>query len=129
MKHVLLIEDDPQFVEIYKLKLRKLGCEITVAQSVREAKTAITSQMPDVILLDIMLRGSENGFDLLRTIKSKLIDELHVPVIVLTNLPADHEQTAKDLGASEFFIKAQASIEQVVQRITSFLATPTATAA
>lgn len=124
MKRVLLIEDDQQFIEIYKLKLLKLGCEIKTAKSVVEAKSCFFKDLPDVILLDIMLQGKENGFDLLREIKNR-IDEQHIPVIVLTNLPADHEKTAKALGAKEFFIKAQASIELVVNKISAVLAVPT----
>jgi DNA-binding response OmpR family regulator len=123
MKHVLLIEDDPQFVEIYRIKLMKLGCKIYAAKSVVEARKYLRDEMPDIILLDIMLSGSENGFDLLREIKSRL-DETHTPVIVLTNLPEDHEKTAKALGAHDFFIKAQASIEKVMDTITALLKIP-----
>jgi two-component system phosphate regulon response regulator PhoB len=123
MRHVLIIEDDPQFVEIYKLKLLKIGCKIVTAKNVPEAKSQIRAEMPDIILLDIMLSGSENGFDLLREIQVQL-DETHTPVIVLTNLPADHEKTARALGAKEFFIKAQASIDEVMTKITALLAIP-----
>ncbi len=121
MKKVLLIEDDPQFIEIYKLKLLRLGHSVQTARTVPDALALLQRDMPDIVLLDILLEGKEDGFSLLQTMRTKLT-EFHVPVIVLTNLPNDHERTALSLGAQEFYIKAQTSINQVMHRITTLLA-------
>lgn len=121
MKRILLIEDDPQFIEIYKLKLLKLGHSVQTARNVPDALMLLQRDIPDMVLLDILLEGKEDGFCLLQEMKTKL-NEFQVPVIVLTNLPIDHEKTARSLGAREFFIKAQTSINQVMHKITTLLA-------
>lgn len=121
MKKILLIEDDPQFIEIYKLKLLKLGHSVQTAHNVPDALMLLQRDMPDMVLLDILLEGKEDGFCLLQAMKTKL-NEFQIPVIVLTNLPTDHEKTARSLGAREFFIKAQTSINQVMHKITTLLA-------
>lgn len=121
MKQILIVEDDPQFLEIYRLKLLKLGYQIATASNISEAHKALRERVPSVVLLDIMLNDHENGFDLLRQMK-ETFSQAKTQVIVLTNLPADHEKTARALGASRFFVKAQTGIDTVIQTICGLLA-------
>ena len=67
--------------------------------------------------------GKENGFDLLRELQEAA--ELNeTDVIVLTNLPEDHEKTARALGATAFFVKAHSSINQVIEHVSGLLVAP-----
>lgn len=121
MKQILIVEDDPQFLEIYRLKFLRLGYKIITASNISEAHKAVREQIPSVVLLDIMLNDHENGFDFLRQMQEAFA-QAKTSVVVLTNLPADHEKTAKALGACQFFVKAQTGIDTVIQSICGLLA-------
>ena len=70
----------------------------------------------DLILLDIMLPDID-GFDLLETIKN---DEKtkRIPVIIISNLgqPEDIQQ-GKSLGAKDYLVKSDLSLDQVVEKV------------
>lgn len=69
----------------------------------------------DLVLLDIMLPGGMNGFDVLEDLKRNQLTS-SIPVIVLTNLDSERE-TALKIGAADYAVKANTSIEETVQKI------------
>ncbi len=97
MKRILIVEDDAEFQEIYKNKLAEEGFEVSNAYVGKQALEMLKGQKPDVILLDIILPGGMNGFDVLEQIKRN--ENLKsIPVIVLTNLDGE-AKTAMEVGA------------------------------
>lgn len=115
-KFVLLIEDDHHFQTILSTKLSHLGATVTAIDTIEEAESAISQKVPDLILLDIMLPGGKNGFDLLNALP-QLVPQQKIPVIVLTNLTDDESKAAFEMGATSFFIKAETPIQQVLDRV------------
>lgn len=115
MKILLFIEDDTATQKIYLDRLTAEGFTVLIAASGEQGLDYIKQNQPDIILLDILLSGPLDGFDVLQKIKtdSKFKD---IPVIVLTNLD-EREKVAKEFGAIEYLVKTNVSLDDVVSRI------------
>lgn len=113
---VLLAEDDNFVSDIYNLKLQKEGFQVILAQDGREAIKYLETEVPDIIMLDIMMPYAD-GMDVLAAIQK---DEhlKHIPILMLTNL-SDRENIdrAMSMGASDYLIKAHFTPSEVVQKV------------
>ena len=115
MKKVLIIDDDNLIQQIYKDALTSEGFEVVQAFLGKEGLAMAKSERPALIILDAMLPYGMNGFDVLEKLKkdTSLAD---IPVLMLTNLDTE-EKTALSVGASEYIIKANTSIAQVIEKV------------
>jgi len=115
MKKILLVEDDSLTSESYLDQLSSDNFEISFLRSGEEVIAEALSFKPDLMLLDIMLAGKMNGFDVLDELRSK--DELKdLPVIVLTNLD-DQQKTADSYQAAGCYVKAETDFETIRTKI------------
>lgn len=80
-KIILIAEDDVSLVDTYKLALRD-SFELLVAYNGKEALEAVNSQVPDLVLMDIMMPEMD-GIEVLKHIKENSVTE-KVPVILVT---------------------------------------------
>lgn len=119
MAIILIVEDDINLQKIYTEKLKLEGFEVTSTASGKEGLTSVKDKKPDLILLDIMLGGNFNGFDFLELLK-KDESAKKIPVIVLTNLDSE-EKVARDIGASEYLVKANTGIDELVNKVRSYI--------
>jgi len=118
---ILLVEDDLFLRDLYVSKLKKEGFEnILVAGNGEEGFDLISKNIPDLVLLDIIL-PQMSGFDVLE--KTKKEDRLsHIPVILLTNLGQKEDvEKGYKLGADDYIIKANFTPQQVVEKIDKVL--------
>jgi len=118
MKKLLVIEDDLATNKAYSNKFSK-SYEVLSATNGQDGFTKAIQEKPALIVLDIMLPGGLNGFDVLRNLKHNSLTST-IPVIVLTNLE-EQESAAKEAGAVECLIKANTNIEAVGSVITKYL--------
>ena len=114
-KIIVIIEDDSATQKLYKEALSTEGFEVVQYFNGNVVMPKIREDNPNLILLDIMLPGKKNGFDLLEEIKKDPILK-KVPVIMLTNLDSE-EQVAKQIGATDYVVKANISIADLVKKI------------
>ncbi len=121
MQKVLIIEDDNLIQQIYKEALTSEGFEVIQAFLGKEGLSMATSEKPALIILDAMLPYGMNGFDVLEKLK-KDINLADIPVLMLTNLDSE-EKTALSIGASEYIIKANTSISQVIEKVKQHIKT------
>ncbi len=119
MKNILIVEDDTALQKILTEKLTGVGIGVMTASTGQEALTKIKVDQPDLILLDIMLPGGMNGFDVLEQLKANETYK-SIPVIVLTNLDTE-QKTALDIGAIDYIVKPNISIDEVVLKIKNHL--------
>ena len=81
MKKILIIEDETIISFGYRLQLERMGFEVTgTARSSDEAEKLLEVEMPDLIIMDIYLKGEKNGLELAREIQARQM----VPIIFLT---------------------------------------------
>lgn len=119
MKSILIIEDERQQALAYQIKLSK-NYDVEVATTSDEALDKVFKKKYDLIILDIMLPGNENGFDFLKKLKSNPKTQ-STPVMVVTNLDEDTRKTALSLGAIDYVVKSESSLEQLASRVDIFL--------
>lgn len=119
-KNILIIEDDEFFRELITKKLLSGGFTIWgVDDGVEGIKKAKESK-PDLILLDILLPGAD-GFEVLSSLKEDPATS-SVPIVVLSNLSQKEDiEKALKLGASDFLVKSQFLLNEIIDKIQSFL--------
>ncbi len=119
-KTVLLIEDDPFLVGMYKEKLNFEGFNVLVAEDGLQGLSLATSQAIDMILLDILI-PKLSGIDLLARLRQ---DEKgkDIPVIALTNLSGSNdEEKIRSYGVKDYLVKSNYTPGQVVEIIRKYL--------
>ncbi|HMB65949.1 MAG TPA: response regulator [Patescibacteria group bacterium] len=115
---ILIIEDEKPIAKALTLKLKKEGLESQVAANGQEALDLLDKEKYGLLILDLVMPKMD-GFDFLEEIKKKNID---IPIIVSSNLSQDDDiKKAKELGASDFLVKSDTSIADVVQKVKDML--------
>jgi DNA-binding response OmpR family regulator len=116
MKTILFIEDESALQKTFGEILKQEGYEMISALDGETGLRLAKSEKPDLILLDLIL-PKIHGFEVLKKIKEdKEIKD--IPVIVLTNLEKIEDvDKALELGATTYLVKAQYSLEEVVEKI------------
>ncbi len=93
---ILVVDDEPDILEILKEWLVLEGFDVSVAQDHKEFCALAFSVKPDLIILDIML-GRENGVSLYNRLISQGFDH-NIPVIFITGLAHDRPETPATPG-------------------------------
>ena len=111
---VLIAEDEQNIAESLRFILERADCRVRHASDGEQALEQARSDVPDVMILDVML-PSLNGFDVLKTIRAD--DRLNgIAVLVLTAKGQSQDrQTANALGADAFVTKPFANDEIVAE--------------
>jgi len=120
MPKVLIIEDEPFLVEIYREKLEAEGIKTIATDSVVEALNLFQKESPDLILLDILL-PREDGLYFLKRLREEF-PETRVPIIVFSNY--DNQQTREEaflLGVKDYLIKTNYTPEELTSKIREYL--------
>lgn len=113
---VLLVEDDQEFAEMYRLKLEADGYEVKVAADGEEGLAMALDNPPDLIFLDIRMPRL-GGLDMLERLRAEPTTE-SLPVVILSNYGEDElRKRGFDLGALEWLIKANVTPGEVSNRI------------
>jgi CheY-like chemotaxis protein len=110
---IFILEDDSFMSSLLVQKFEAAGATVKTAQSGAGAFEEIKKMMPDVTLLDIMVPGGVDGFEVLRLMRA---DEntRKLPAIMLSNLSEKAEiEKAEKLGAANYMIKATVSIDEI----------------
>ncbi len=79
---IMVVDDSPDLVEIVRLTLEGKGFNVMCAYSGKDLFAGLEKQMPDLILLDIMMPGMD-GFEVLTRLRENL-DTASILVILLT---------------------------------------------
>ncbi len=120
-KKILIVEDDQFLSKMLGKMLEAHGYEAVFAINGKEGLMKASKGEVDLILLDIMLPDID-GFDLLETIKRD--DKIKkIPVIIISNLgQSDDIQQGKKMGAIDYLVKSDLSLEEVVNKVRKYLA-------
>ena len=112
MLHLLIIEDEPAYVDALEVSLTREGHHLDSAVDGKEGLAHFRSDRPDLVLLDLMLPGM-SGLDVLKRIR----DESDVPVIVLSAKDSESDiVTALEMGADDYLTKPY-SVRELLARI------------
>lgn len=81
-RDILLVDDDPDFVEAVKVIVEKAGYDVRVAYDGQEGIDAVKEKMPDLIVLDVMMPVM-NGHEACAKLKGDK-ETAEIPIILLT---------------------------------------------
>jgi DNA-binding response OmpR family regulator len=100
-KRVLIVDDDPDQLQLLKLLLDLQGAQVYLATNAKDALCQFDAQRPDLLLLDIMLPETD-GWQICREIRR----QSDVPIIMLSGIsrPRDEER-ALDYGIQHYMTK------------------------
>ena len=89
-RRVLLVDDDVDFLDIHRIALEGAGYEVAIAHDAPEAMLAATSAPFDVAVLDVIMHGPHDGFELARALRRDPRTR-HTQLIMLTSINAVNE--------------------------------------
>jgi len=118
---ILVVDDDPNVQRLLQYTLKQEGYEVAVASDGAEGFRMWGAEIPDLILLDVMLPKLD-GYQVAQKIRAEEGDTGHVPIIMLT-AEREVEQKVRGLraGADDYLIKPFHPAE-LLARIKSLLA-------
>jgi DNA-binding response OmpR family regulator len=120
-RRVLVVEDDPFLLQIYRQNLEERGFSVMPVESGAQALDILErDQHYEVIILDLLMPEMD-GFTVLEKLSGLGVSK-KIPVIVLTNLSqeSDHKK-ALELGAKDFAIKSELSFDEIVAKVEAAL--------
>ncbi len=82
-KKILIIDDDRDYGEALKIVLENNGFQVRHALNIKDGRTAIEGDAPDLIILDVMMEKHTDGFDLCADLKNDDACRL-IPIIMVT---------------------------------------------
>src|SRR5207237_8775216 len=85
---LLVVEDDPNILELLSASLRFAGFQVATASDGGEAEAAVAEHKPDLIVLDVMLPDLD-GFEVVRRLRT---NGTHTPVVFLTARDATEDK-------------------------------------
>jgi len=102
METVLIVEDDASLRLAMQKALRAAGYKVLVAKAGDEGLEMALSELPDCVLLDVMMPG-KNGFEVLEALRSHDAD---LPVVMITAKGEEEDKVrGLQLGADEYVVK------------------------
>ncbi len=117
---ILVIEDDKFLRELLVRKLASEGFDVENAIDAEAAFAILVQRVPDIILCDIILPGID-GFEILRRVKADP-RTANVPIVILSNLGQKEDlDKAMALGAKDFMVKANFTLDEIVTKVRSVL--------
>ncbi|MGN6416999.1 MAG: response regulator transcription factor [Pseudobacter sp.] len=102
MQKVLIIEDDPDIVELLSIHLLDLGCTLITASNGSDGLTSFSGSSFDLVILDIMLPGI-SGMEVCRKIRQT---DLRTPILMLTARSEEIDKVlGLEIGADDYLTK------------------------
>jgi len=114
---VLVVDDEPNLLEVVTMALRFQGFTVETAGSGREALAAVAKFKPHLMVLDVMLPDME-GFDVAARLGAQ---RAGVPIIFLTARDATEDKVRGLSGGGDDYMTKPFSLEELVARIRTIL--------
>ena len=120
MTHVLIIDDSPTEVHVFRNMLLNNDIEVSVAVNGEEGIEKAIEIKPDCILMDVVMPG-KNGFQATRDL-SRNPETAGIPVIIITTKDQETDKIwGMRQGARDYIVKP-ASERDLIERINKVLA-------
>ncbi|NTW00162.1 MAG: response regulator [Oscillochloris sp.] len=98
---ILVVDDSKLVTDIVKLRLEMFGFQVRLAHSGEDALTAIASEVPDLMVLDVQMPGID-GYEVCRRLRDNpMLDDLRI--IMLTS--SDDKHAAFEAGVDDYLNK------------------------
>jgi CheY-like chemotaxis protein len=102
---ILVVEDQDSIRRMIEALVQARGYDVTAVASGTKAIDVAMTQPPDLVLLDLMLPGQYDGFEVCRRLRGDPSTS-KVPVVVISALDDDHSRArATQAGATAYYTK------------------------
>ena len=115
--HLLVVDDEPNIVELLSASLRYAGYEVTTATHGSEALKKARDVDPDLLVLDVMMPGLD-GFEVVRRLRA---ESRHVPVLFLTARDAVEDKVRGLATGADDYVTKPFSLDELVARVRALL--------
>jgi DNA-binding response OmpR family regulator len=119
---IMIVEDDPDLRRILSFQLTCEGFSVQVADNGEVAFQLIQQQVPDCLILDLMMPVMD-GFNLLKRIRS-LEHTRSVPVIVLTASQDERHRRRTQQYLAECFVEKPYNLQELTDKVRHFCRIP-----
>ena len=85
MAKILIVDDDPDFVEIMRTILESTGYQVATAANGEQALNTMRAELPDAVLLDVMMSSVLDGLNVTRTMSQDAALR-SVPIIMISSI-------------------------------------------
>ncbi|HEV2146461.1 MAG TPA: response regulator [Longimicrobiaceae bacterium] len=118
-KLVLIVEDEPDSLDICSTLLRHHGYEVLVATSGEEAVALARQRRPDAIIMDVMLPGAD-GWATTARLKGSA-ETARIPVIVLTVRAMEPDREKSFEAGADSFLAKPAEPRHLLEEVQRFI--------
>lgn len=102
-KKILIVDDDPDFVETTKIVLESEKYDVSSAPGPEEGFRKISEEKPDLIILDVMWPDKISGFEMCRRLK-KDKDFKNIPILIITAVDEKYGLGFKNVAGDEAWL-------------------------
>ncbi|MEN6334089.1 MAG: response regulator [Phycisphaerales bacterium] len=128
---ILIVDDDPDITEAMSVVLGNKGYDVVVAHDSDQGRERLKEVRPDLIILDVMMRTSQEGFEFAREIKqdSQFKD---IPILMLTGVKEKKGIDFKSVAGDESWLPVEGFLDKpvkpdvLIERVQDLLSTPKA---
>ena len=114
MRHVVIIEDEPDVAALLARRFSSEGLSVVTASDGRAGLHAVHRHRPDLVVLDLLL-PTMNGWEVCRSLKANLATQ-EIPVIIVSAIGSPTDRIALlEMGVDDFIVKP-CSVKEVLAR-------------
>lgn len=111
---ILIIDDDPDITEAMTVVLENRGYEVRSARDGSEGMDKLKQNRPDLIILDVMMRTSQEGFELSRELKHNA-QYKDIPILMLTGVKGKTGLDFKGAAGDESWLPVEEFLDKPVR--------------
>jgi len=114
-KHICVVEDDADILELLEYNLRRQGYEVTTYNEGTGAFEGISNRVPDLVILDLTLPGL-TGMEICKYLRNNQRTK-HIPIIILTARTDESDRLDGLKQGADRFITKPFSIKEILANI------------
>lgn len=111
---ILIVDDDADIVEAMKIVLESKSYKVTSCANGKECYDKMKKDVPDLIILDVMMAKQDEGFDICRELK-KSSEYKDIPILMLTALKEKTGFDFKKEAGDEAWLPVEDYIDKPIQ--------------
>ena len=111
---ILIIDDDPDITEAMRIILENKGYEVRNALDSAEGMNRLKEAKPDLIILDVMMRTSQEGFELSRELKHN-VHYKYIPILMLTAVKQKTGLDFKSAAGDESWLPVEEYLDKPIK--------------